>query len=104
MSKRYLVERFVRQTVIPEIFEGGNVRNAGDQFRVAELQGAVEAEIETSAFYVLSERVAIAFIAKRDTRATCDDSLRLFDHIEAHTYSGDVVEFDVLHAIEAAFI
>ena len=79
MSEWDLVERFMRQTVIPEIFEGVDGRNAGDQSRIAELEVANDAKIETSAFYVLGERIAITFIAKRDTGATCDRLLRLFD-------------------------
>jgi hypothetical protein len=43
-------------------------------------------------------------IAERETRATRHDALWLLDHVEAETGSGDVVEFDVLNAVETALI
>ena len=64
----------------------------------------IEAEVETGALDISCGRVLISFEAERETGSTREGAFVFLDEVVAHTRGGDIVEFDIFHAIKAALI
>ena len=92
------------QNEVRKILKGRDVGKAVNPHRVVQLEAVGETEVQTSAFHVDRDRILVAGITERETRAAREGLFWLLDHIVAETRRGDVVEFDVLHAVEATFI